>query len=100
MEAEEMAMPTAIVFSVYACSAFLALFLLYQFRAIHWYLHVLSVALALVIGLMPIPAVWHVPVIELMFGAVFLFLFVWGICAPMFPGHRGHHHHRPTAHHA
>jgi len=91
-------MPTAIVFAVYGCATFLALFLLYQFRATHWYLHALSLAIALVIGLMPIPAAWHVPVIELMFGAAFLLLFLWGICAPLFPGHN--HHHGSRAHHA
>ncbi len=93
-------MPTALVFAVYGVAALLALFLLYQFRATHWYLHVLSLVIALVVGLIPIPPEWHVPVIELMFGAIFLFFFAWGICAPLFP----HRHHpggqRPRAHHA
>lgn len=91
-------MSSAVVFMIYGCAAFLALGLLYFFRATHWYLHALSLAVALIAGLMPIPEVWHVPAIELMIGAIFLFFFLWGICAPLFPRHHDHHH--PKAHHA
>ena len=75
------------VFLIYGGAAVLALVLLYCFHA-NWYWHVLSVALALAIGLMP-PDMIPVPVAwgqtrDILLGAVFTFLVVWGIGAPLF----------------
>jgi len=70
---------TSIVFSAYAAAFVLALLLLYWFHA-RWYWHVLSVALALAIGLMPPPAgLAGRPGFDLAVGCVFVFLMVWGI---------------------
>lgn len=87
-------MPALAVFLVYALALFLALALLYIFGARRWYWHVLSVAAALGIGLTPIPAGWNTPAAELGVGAVFTFLFLWGVLAPLFAqDHRSHHAH-------
>jgi hypothetical protein len=95
------AMPIQTVFAVYGGSALIALVLLHFFRARHWYWHVLSAMVAMVAGLVPMPPAWHVPNIDLAVGAVFTFLFLWGICAPLFPNDQGHHGHRHAPpHHA
>ena len=91
-------MPGTTVFAVYASAAIIALALLHFFRAAHWYWHALSVLVALAIGLIPLPAAWQKPHIDLAIGGVFLFFLVWGVCAPLFPDHHDHHHPRP--HHA
>ena len=77
-------MSTLVVFAVYGCSAGLALLLLYLFRRRAWYWHVMSVLLAMVIGLIPGPEAWQSPATDLTVGAIFVFLFLWGICAPAF----------------
>jgi len=70
---------STIVFSAYAASLILALLLLYWFHA-RWYWHVLSVALALAIGLAPPPeALAGRPVFDLVIGCLFVFLMVWGL---------------------
>jgi len=94
-------MPIATVFAVYLSAAVAALVLLHFFRAIHWYWHVISALLALTIGLVPIPVEWQAPAIDLFIGGSFTFLFIWGVCAPLFPGDHGHHDRRHAPpHHA
>jgi len=88
-------MPTAIILAVYGSAAFLALLLLYLFRARAWYWHVLSVLVALAIGLTPIPAALRSPSTDLAVGSVVLFLVLWGICAPAFGHHRKPRHGEP-----
>jgi hypothetical protein len=70
---------------VYGLSLALALALLYLFHA-RWYWHALSLAAALVLGLVRIPAAYAIP--DLLIGAVFLFLFIWGLGLPLF--HKRH----------
>jgi hypothetical protein len=75
------------VFLLYAAAVLGALLLLYFFHA-RWYWHVLSVVLALAIGLappawIPLPAAWGMSR-DVVLGCVFLFLVVWGLCAPFF----------------
>ena len=87
------------VLLAYACAAALALTLLYCFHA-RWYWHVVSVAAALAIGLLPpemipIPPAWGVSR-DLIVGCVFLFLIVWGLGAALF---RRHHQAPPQATH-
>ena len=84
------------VFLIFGGAAVLALALLYFFHA-NWYWHVTSVSLALVIGLIPpdripVPAVWG-PTRDIVVGAIFAFLAIWGLGAPLF-----RRHHRPTQH--
>lgn len=72
-------MSTTVVFSAYAAALILALLLLYWFHA-RWYWHVLSVALALIIGLTPPPeALAGRPGVDLLVGCTFVFLLVWGL---------------------
>jgi hypothetical protein len=84
------------VFLIFGGAAVLALALLYFFHA-NWYWHVASVSLALVIGLMPpdripVPAAWGTTR-DLVVGAIFAFLAIWGLGAPLF-----RRHHQPTQH--
>ena len=83
------------VFLAYLGAAALAFLLLYFFHA-HWYWHVISVIAGLSIGfvpphLIPVPMAWGVTR-DITIGCVFIFLMVWGLCAPLF-----HHHQRPHA---
>jgi hypothetical protein len=84
------------VILVYISAAALALLLLYFFTA-HWYWHVLSVATGLGIGLVPpemipVPATWGATR-DMIVGSAFIFLLMWGLCAPLFR----HHHQTPHA---
>jgi hypothetical protein len=72
------------VLLVYSISAALALLLLLIFRAKSWYWHVLSVLLAMAVGLVPRNPDWNTANADLAFGAVFTFLLLWGIAAPLF----------------
>ena len=83
------------VFLVYGSAAVLALALLFFFHA-NWYWHVLSVGVALAIGLMPpemipVPAAWG-KTRDILVGAGFVFLVVWGIGAPLFRRHHQAQH--------
>ncbi len=91
-------MPAHVVFAVYGSCAVLALLLLYFFRARRWYWHVLSLLLAMGIGLMPPPERWQGPAADLTIGGIFLFLFLWGILAPLFRKRHGPRQEQP--HHA
>lgn len=91
-------MPAGIALAVYGFAVLLALALLHHFRACAWYWHVLSVVLAFVVGLVPIPAAYHSPKTDLTIGFFFLFLLLWGVCAPFFADHHHPRHRRP--HHA
>ncbi len=72
-------MSTTVVLLVYAAATGLALLLLYMFKAQAWYWHLLSLAAAFGVGLMPPPAGWQGPAVDLMFGSAFIFLLVWGV---------------------
>lgn len=75
-------MSTTWVFLAYGISAIVALLLLYFSGAKAWYWHVLSVAVALAIGLMPIPVKFNTPLGSLVVGCLFTFLLLWGVAAP------------------
>lgn len=83
------------VFLIYGSAAILAFALLYCFHA-NWYWHVVSVALALALGLMspdmiPVPAAWGTTR-DIVIGAIFTFLVIWGIGAPLFRRHHQAQH--------
>lgn len=76
-------------------SAFvLAVAVLYFGRAKAWYLHALSVLVAVAIGLaprayIPLPAWWNENAVYLTVGFLFVFLLFWGLAAPLFRSQRG-----------
>ena len=72
------------VILTFGSSVVLALLALYFLHARAWYWHVLSVALAVTLGLTPLPAGWQSPSADLLVGSVFLLLIVWGLAAPVF----------------
>ena len=77
-------MSTNWVILAFGCSGLLALFLLFLTGPRRWYWHVLSVLIALVVGLIPIPSKLNTPEGSMGIGVAFVFLFVWGISAPLF----------------
>ena len=82
------------VFLLYGVAVLAALLLLFFYRA-PWYWHVLSVVMAMGIGLappswVPLPAGWGMAR-DIMLGCSFLFLMTWGLCSPLFSWAKGHH---------
>jgi len=70
---------TTVVFAAYAAAFFVALWLLYRWH-LSWYWHVLAVALALGVGLIPTPAPFvGSRVFDLVVGCLFVFLITWGL---------------------
>ena len=89
-------MSPSLVALCYGSALVLALFLLWYFGVKHWIWHVLSIALAFAIGLIPLPEAFNTPGMTLVIGWVFMFLFLWGIGAPLFAlahQHPHSHHH-------
>ena len=82
-------MPNLWVVLLYALIFVWALFLVWRFKAQAWYWHVLSLVLALVLGLIPPPAGMQGLVYDVLFGCAFLFLIVWGIAGMVL--YRTHH---------
>jgi hypothetical protein len=83
-------MALIVVASAYGSSVTLSLPLLHHFRAKAWYWHVLSVAIAFMLGFMPLSPAWIARHLDLMVGLLFLFFLLWGACAPFFR-HTRHH---------
>ena len=88
-------MSSNLVALCYGSALLLALALLWHFGAKSWYWHLLSIAGALAIGLVPMPKELNTPQGTLCVGWVFTLLFIWGIAAPAFAWldhHPGLHH--------
>jgi hypothetical protein len=79
----------------YGCSVGLAFLLLYYVHLRAWAWHIASVALALVIGLIPNPFGWTQPALDLTTGVLFVFLLVWGVGELAVHSESRHHHHHP-----
>ena len=77
-------MSTQWVIIPFASAAALALILLLWSGPKAWYWHVFSGALALAVGLVPIPSPWNTPQTNVIVGSVFVFLTVWAVAAPFF----------------
>ncbi|MGA2267584.1 MAG: hypothetical protein ABSH44_03840 [Bryobacteraceae bacterium] len=58
-------------------------YLLYRYGSRAWYWHVLAVAVALGIGLMPGTALLQTTGGALLYDVVFIFLMIWGIGGPI-----------------
>jgi hypothetical protein len=76
------------VLIAYGCACLLALILLFLNGPRRWYWHILSLLVALGVGLTPIPAKLNTPNGSLIIGSVFTFLMVWGVAAPLFRNRR------------
>ena len=68
----------------YCCAAILAVLLLFFSGPKRWYWHILSLAAALAVGLMPIPVKYSTPQTSVAIGVLFVFLLLWGGAAPCF----------------
>ena len=64
---------------IFTAAAAIPAWLLYRVGTFRWYWHLAAVAVALAIGLAPRPAALANPVSDLLTGAAFLFLLVWGV---------------------
>ena len=64
---------------VYGAAAAFAIILLYRFETRAWYLHMLSLALAFVIGYVPTPQALDNPTATVLTGFVIIFLLFWGL---------------------
>ena len=84
-------MSPALVFVCYGTATVLALFLLWRFPAKPWYWHVLSLAAAAALGLTPFPEPFRGPSWDALVGTIFVFLFCWGVAAPLFRVAHFHH---------
>lgn len=81
-------MSTYWVLLVYAFALGLPLYLLWKFKPLAWFWHLVSCAAALALGLMPPPAGWQGPSWDLAFGGMFLFLMVYGVGGIVMQGSR------------
>lgn len=77
-------MSPVLVTLCYGSATLLSLFLLWHFGVRHWYWHMLSVVASIALGLTPLPERLNTPQMTLVVGWVFLFLFFWGVAAPVF----------------
>ena len=77
---------------VYFCAFALPLLLLYRFHSGPWYIHLLAIAAAAGMGFVQTPEALKSPAYDIAFGAVFVFLAVWGIGGLVaFHSHREKH---------
>jgi hypothetical protein len=76
-------MPFLIVALCYGVAIALSLYLVWHFGVRHWYLHLLSLVLAIAIGVVPLSPRFNDPGGTVLIGSVFLFLFFWGVSAPV-----------------
>ena len=88
-------MPIFLVVLVYLVAIGLPVALLYFFRAQAWYWHTLSLAAALCLGLLPMPAGWESAGMTLLFAFTFAVLMIWGIGGLVL--FRPHHKHEKHA---
>lgn len=89
-------MSSSLVALCYGSALLLALVLLWRFGVKSWYWHLLSLAVALAVGLTPLPQSLNTPQGSLTVGWVFIFLLIWAIAAPVFAWVEHHpdlHHH-------
>lgn len=66
------------VFLSYGGALALSVWLLWRYSHVRWYWHLVSVVLALGVGLMPMRESWNRPSIDLIIGSLFLLLLFWG----------------------
>ncbi len=83
-------MSSGVVLAAYGCAAILPFVLIRCFGTQAWYWHVLSVCLAVGLGLAPIPASWVGAGTDLAVGSACTFLLLWGVAPLPRATHRSH----------
>lgn len=71
-------MTTWTVVLCYSGAILISVWLLWRFSHVRWYWHMLSVLVAVGIGLMPMKESWSRPTMDLLIGSFFLLLLAWG----------------------
>jgi len=87
----------------YGSAIVISLFLLWYFGSKPWYIHALSVGIALTMGAVPLSGYWATPAGNLSIGWAFLLLFVWGAVGPVMTlvnAARHYHQHHQVMHHS
>ena len=69
---------TMLAILVYLLAIAAPMYLLYSSGSQAWYWHVLSIAAALALGLVPTPPGWKNSAVDLVFGFALTFLLLWG----------------------
>jgi len=64
---------------IYMAAMAIPAWLLYHFGSGHWYWHVCAFLVGLLLGFIPLPAIFSKPGLDLAMGFIFVFLMVWGI---------------------
>ena len=82
---------TTLAVLVYLVALSVPLLLVYCFHS-HWYWHALSLIAALGLGFVRTPPEWKTPAFDMCFGAVFVFLLVWGLAGLLRPRHHREKH--------
>ncbi len=70
---------TLLVVLVYLLAVGIPIYILYLFRSQAWYWHALAIVAALALGFVPTPPSLKSSAFDLVFGAVFLLLLIWGV---------------------
>ena len=81
---------------VYLAAIGIPVWLLYRYGSQSWYWHCAAIAVSIGLGLLPPSGRFQGPVFDLMFGATFIFLVIWGAGGIVFLNSRAHH----NGHHA
>ncbi len=69
---------TMLAVLVYLLAIAVPIYLLYLFGSQAWYWHVLSIAAAIALGLVPTPPQWKSSLVDMAFGFALTFLLMWG----------------------
>jgi len=85
-------MSFSMVALAYAAAFAAAIYLLWRFSNIKWYWHLLAVIAAVGLGIMPPVQVSATAVYDMVIGALFLLLIVWGLGEPVFKVFHIHRH--------
>lgn len=72
-------MSTLTVALVYLLAFAVAVALIYRFSHHSWIWHAVAVCAAIAVGFMPPPSFWSGQAYDMIIGAMFLFLVVWGL---------------------
>ena len=82
---------TTLAVLVYLTAFCVPLLLVYCFQT-RWYWHAQSLVAAIALGFVRTPAEWKTPAFDLCFGALFVFLMVWGLAGLLRPRHHREKH--------
>jgi hypothetical protein len=97
MGRKDAAMSSSFVLLAYLGAFLFAVLCMYLIGQARWYWHVVAIAVALAMGLMPPVPGWQGPQFDMIAGSLFIVLFTWGVGEPIYDAlklpHLHKHHH-------